>query len=152
MEKQADIYYYSRTGNCQKVAETLSDNLNASTYQIEDTGIDFGGAIGWLKGGFYAFWQKQTEINVEFGQNNIIYLITPVWAGKIPPGVRSFINSMDWSEKQLYLIATMMGGPGKVFASIEELLTDSNVEVLDRVSISEAELQKREQLLANIVL
>ncbi|TDX48987.1 flavodoxin family protein [Orenia marismortui] len=132
---KVDIYYYSRTGNCKEVAERLSKRVDSNLYRIVGKNKNFKGILGWIKGGYYALFNKEVEVNYYQGSSDIICLITPVWAGKIPPTIRKFINSFNFDGKQIYLLATMNGSEGNIFESIEEVLEKSNTEIIGKTAI-----------------
>ncbi|PRX20619.1 flavodoxin [Orenia metallireducens] len=132
---KVDIYYYSRTGNCEQVAERLSDRIDSNLYRIADKGEGFKGLVGWFKGGYYAFRDKESDINFHQGDSEIICLITPVWAGKIPPAVRRFVNQFNFNGKEVYLLATMGGSEGQVFEVLERMLAKSGTKIIGRTAI-----------------
>lgn len=89
------IYYFTRTGGCKKLAEEISRQTNGTVCKISDN-KNWNGALGYLKAGFYASRKKALPAVYEkpIGEDNTIYLCFPVWAGTVPPAVRSFVDEI----------------------------------------------------------
>ncbi len=88
------IAYYSRTGNTEKIAEIIKDELNADIERIDD-GDKYKGPIGYMKGGFNAVTGRLNEIKPT-EKNPLHYDLTiigsPVWASSLAPGVSQYIR------------------------------------------------------------
>lgn len=101
------IYYFSRTGISEKLAKELSTNKDSILYKIED-GQDWSGVTGFIKGGYYSATKKNIKATYRRPKDNEeIVLITPLWAGTLPPAVITFIN--DMSRSRITLIVTSGG-------------------------------------------
>lgn len=82
------VVYYSRTGNTRFVAENIADFLDADVEEVIDKS-DRSGPIGWIKSGFHATLEVDTEIEkLEYSPSNydLVVLGSPVWNKRITPG------------------------------------------------------------------
>ena len=57
------VVFYSRTGNTQKVGESLAKLLNAETEEIIDT-TNRKGAVAWFIAGMHGFKKNLTKMNL----------------------------------------------------------------------------------------
>ena len=118
------VVYYSRTGNTKKVAEDIASRLNGDVERIIDkkSRKGFFGFLGAVKD---ALFKKLTEIE-EIKKNPVDYDIviigTPVWARRMAPAVRTYINRYRDSFKQIACFVTAgSDGPDKTVKGMEEL-------------------------------
>ena len=148
---EGDIYYFTRTGNSKTIANKLAERIDADIFQIHDVEFDYSGFSGWIYGGYYALKDYASEIDYQTGNRDRIYLITPVWARKIPPAVRSFIKEFDFNGKEVVLIANMAASKSKVFNVLTELLADYDVDILEHVIIEAADVEQSEIILEQLL-
>jgi len=89
------VYYFSRTGDCEKIAKSIATQTNGSVSRITDN-QDWSGIAGFLKGGAASLKRIVVDLNAEIPaiNNDTIYLCFPVWAGTFPPAVRTFIEQV----------------------------------------------------------
>ncbi len=107
MGKQA-IYYFSRSGKSEKMAQEIALNHGIKAYKIDDE-KSWKGAFGFIKGGYYASSKKCLPAKFKKPEpSDKIVLITPVWASAFPPAVRTFINIIG--RGRITLIANSNGG------------------------------------------
>ena len=108
MSKKYLIVYFSRTGKTKKVAEYLQSQLNADCEEIIDKN-NYKGIIGSIKGVLKA--KSYTEIglnryNPEYYDEIII--MSPVWADRFVPGIRTYIKENREKIKLVSLITCAM--------------------------------------------
>ena len=90
----AKIYYFTRTGDSKKVAESIAAQNGVELCPITD-GQDWSGAGGYLRGGYYASAKKSLPASYKTPEpGEEIYLCFPIWAGSFPPAVRSFVDAV----------------------------------------------------------
>lgn len=89
------IYYFTRTGGCEKAAHEISEQTKGTICKISDN-KNWNGILGFIKGAYYASGKKSLKAQYEkpTAGENTIYLCFPVWAGTFPPAVRSLINEI----------------------------------------------------------
>lgn len=114
------IVFYSRTGTTKKAAETLAKEIDAEIEEIKDKDKREG-ATGYLRSGYQAMTRKLAEIEKEEKNPNdydLVIIGTPVWAGKIPPAIRTYLTR-NKLEKKIGALITM-GGRGDL-GTLEEI-------------------------------
>ncbi len=120
------IVYYSRTGTTRKVADSLAEKLSASVEEIIDQ-RDRAGVKGYVLGGRDAFQERLTEIapmDSTPSDYDLLIVGTPVWAGRMAPAVRTFLEKSKGQIKNLALFATQGAKPpaqDQVFVKMAEL-------------------------------
>ncbi len=101
------VYYFSRTGNSQRIAKKISDKLGCPMNRITDD-VSWKGIIGWFRGGFYSSTGRRTNITIEGNQQiadfDKIILVLPLWAGNTAPAGYSFLEDTKNDIKELYVV------------------------------------------------
>ncbi|WP_041077774.1 flavodoxin family protein [Thermotoga caldifontis] len=99
------IVYFTRTGNCERIATKLSEMTGYPAIRLVDD-VNWSGFLGFIKAGFYALTGKRTRIRLE-GKLDAerIVLVTPIWAGFITPAARSFLDHFDPSKILLVTVS-----------------------------------------------
>ena len=93
------IVYYSRTGRNRELAELMKQKLLGDLDEVVDK-KNRGGFWGWLFGGMDAVLKRLTEIKAvgyEPGKYNVVVLIYPIWAGVMPPAIRTYVRKFKES-------------------------------------------------------
>ena len=84
------IAYYSLTGNNKLAAEQLKTKLGSDLDEITDL-ADRGSMF---RNALAAFFKKKTQIR--FNKNpqeyDLIVVVSPIWAGNLPPATRTYLN------------------------------------------------------------
>ncbi len=105
MEK-IQVYYYTRTGRSEAIAKKIAEKHCCEAFKIEDD-EKWEGVLGFIKGGAKA--SKGDSTNAVYqkpDEEKDIVLVFPVWAGKYPPAVNSFLKEID--KKRVVLIPTSL--------------------------------------------
>ncbi|MFI3249341.1 MAG: flavodoxin [Eubacteriales bacterium] len=85
-------YYFTRSGESQKIATELAERSQTIPHKIDD-GHDWSGAIHFLKAGASSARKEKHQISYPKPiENEEILLVFPIWAGSLPPAVRSFLD------------------------------------------------------------
>lgn len=101
------VYYFTRTGDSKKIAESIAQQTGGTCFAVTD-GRNWNGAAGFLRGGFEASREKQQPASYEKPQDgDTIYLCFPVWAGKFPPAVRTFLAEVG--RARIIAVPSSMG-------------------------------------------
>jgi len=114
------IIYYSRTNITKKVAETLSQKLNADLEEIKSI-KNYSGAIGYLIAGREATIKKAAKIEATTknpADYDLVILGTPIWSFNISSPIRAFIEQNKDKIKKTAFFCTM-GGSGDIRAFVE---------------------------------
>ncbi len=103
------IAYYSKTGNTKMAALYLAEKIDAKVIKLDDK-TNYGGIIGFIKGGMNASKAKKAELDSslydEISTFDRIILATPVWAGKTTPAINSVLENVDFEGKEVYVMTT----------------------------------------------
>ncbi|MDR2830099.1 MAG: flavodoxin [Methanobrevibacter sp.] len=132
------IIYYSKSGNTEIVAKTLSKELPGDLIEIEDN-KKRDGMFAMLRSGIDAFRGVKTKISPEkldLDDYDLIYIGTPVWAGKPTPAIITAINKYDFKGKNIILFATMKSsGDKKTIEKMKEKIQVRGAKVINSFSI-----------------
>jgi flavodoxin len=123
------VAYYSLSGNTKFVADQIAHHLGADLCEVIDKKHKKGKLI-YLKGGFAAFREKQTEIesSKSIQDYGLIVVGSPIWAGKISPAIRTFLTKNDFSEKQVAYFVTLGGDKAeKSLKNIKETINPKSI-------------------------
>lgn len=107
------VAYYSRTNVTKKLAEAIADELGADIEEIVPK-VKYDGKIGYMRGGKDAISEKIIDLdslNYNPADYDLVYLGTPVWAGKAATPVISYIKQNEGSFNDVKFFVTA-GGSG----------------------------------------
>ncbi|MFO7990683.1 MAG: flavodoxin [Thermoplasmata archaeon] len=118
------VVYYSRTGNTEKVGRALAKHLEADTERIIDKKNRKTPLIGFIRAGYHALKEKETEIGGikhDPSMYDLVIIGTPVWAGSITPAVRTYLNRYGNKLPEVVFYCTSGGGElEKVYRQLKE--------------------------------
>lgn len=101
------IYYYSRTERSQAIAKQLGERYNCQVCAITDVLVE-GKKAPFLKCGAMASGEKTTEITYDAPDaDEQMVLVFPVWAGKFPPAIRTFLQLVQ--REKIIAVPTSLG-------------------------------------------
>ncbi|MFW9968964.1 MAG: flavodoxin family protein [Candidatus Odinarchaeota archaeon] len=129
------VVFYSRTGRTKKVGELISSKLNCEFEEIIDTVKRTGFIIGFLKSGYAAVKEKLTiieKIQKDPESYDLIILGSPIWASRMTPAVRTYIEHNKSKFKNVAFFCTEGGNKGfKAFESMEILCEKKPLSTLE---------------------
>lgn len=109
------IVYFSAYGNTEYLARRLSERVGGELIEIRQKD-SARGLLGFLKGGFRASTERAAPIEGDpreiASRFQTLYLLTPIWAGKISPAMRAFLQESDFKDKQVYAV-TLQADPNR---------------------------------------
>jgi len=112
------VVYYSRTGSTRKVADYITKQLGADMEAIIDM-KKRSGVFGFVIGGMDALMRKETEISEikkDPSKYELVIVGSPLWAGNMPPAIRTYLNKYKADIKSVAFFATSGGlSQGKDF-------------------------------------
>jgi len=118
------VIYYSRTGNTEKVGKKLAKKIRADTERIMDKKNRKTPLIGFIRAGYHALREKETEIGEikhDPSDYDLVVVGTPVWAGSITPAVRTYLNRYREKLSKVGFFCTSGGGDvDGVFKQLKE--------------------------------
>lgn len=102
-----EIYYFTRSGRSREVAETLAARYETTARCIDDH-KNWQGKFNYMKAAIMAMGRKAPKVDYQKPDgNNEIAVVFPLWAGKLPPAVKSFANEIG--REKLICVVTSMG-------------------------------------------
>lgn len=102
------IYYFTRTGNCKRIAEKIADRLHLNSYAIEDD-VDWKGIKAYFKFQAYAKGKKELKLRYEGAPQSMdrIILVSPVWGSRMPPTVKKFLENIPLEKVDMIVSSKM---------------------------------------------
>ena len=101
------LYYFSRTGRSKKIAEELAGRFGVTARMIDDN-REWGGKINYVKAGAMAMGGKTIPVTYERpGKADDIVVVFPLWAGAMPPGVKTFTEEVG--REKITAVVTSLG-------------------------------------------
>lgn len=115
------VVYYSRTDVTKKLAENIAGKTDADIEEIIPK-VNYQGKIGYARGGKDAIQEKIIDLEstkYDPKDYDVVYLGTPVWAGKASTPLISYIKQNEGSFNNVKFFITA-GGRG-FESTIEQL-------------------------------
>lgn len=138
------IIYFSHSGNTQRIAELIENNIGADMLVIE--------AVQPYPEGFQAAVDEMSrqnkgkilpdfkQVSIDPQQYNRIFFGYPVWDSRLPPIVRTFLRDHNFNGCTIIPFNTHKGfGTGKSVNEIKEFAAGAKVK--DALSINEKEIE-----------
>lgn len=127
------------SGNLQLMAQTIQENTGADVHHIvvaESYDPDYNTmrtrAYEEMDNNTHPALQAKVE---NLDQYDVIYLGSPVWGGRMPPAVASFLSENNLSGKTIIPFGIHMGsGFGSILSRINELAPNANI--LDGLTVN----------------
>ncbi len=86
------VYYFTRTGNSKHIANQIACSHNLKALEISDA-QNWSGIRNFIRAGAMATMREVLPISYPaVNPLNSIILVFPIWAGTLPPAVRSFLE------------------------------------------------------------
>ncbi len=101
------IYYFSRTGRSKAVADQIASRYHTTARMIDDH-RNWNGKVNYLKAGAMACSGKTIPADyIEPDMGDKIIVVFPLWAGTMPPGVRTFVQAVG--KENITAVITSLG-------------------------------------------
>jgi len=139
------VAYFSATGNTKVVAEKLATAMNADLFEIAPEQLYTADDLDWHnnksrssiemddKGSRPAIASKIDDIS----QYKIVFIGSPIWWGREPSIIDTFIESYDFAGKTIIPFVTSgSSGIGDYGANLQSLAPNATVLVGKRFSTS----------------
>lgn len=135
--KKGVILYYSWIGNTKAAAEVLQEATGYDLLRIEETKERKLGRI--MSAAMCALFGRKSAVKPlgPIGQYDVVLLGTPVWAGKTPPAVNTFLSGADLTGKDVRVFFTLGDTrfPQKVLDSVAGRVQEKGGQVTDSIAI-----------------
>ena len=124
------VVYFTRTGNCERIANKIAEKLDAQLVQVTDN-KNWKGPVGFIKGGFYSTAKRKVEIELEYPiqKDDMIIAVSPLWANGIVPAIKRFLESVP--HEDVHLVMSSDGSTLKNrlgFKSVTDIIKNQNNE------------------------
>ncbi len=135
------IVYFSWKGHTEKIAKVLADQLHAELVRIEpdrEPGIS--------KQAMKAMLSMKSAIKpskTDLAGIDELVVATPVWAGKVPPYVNEYLNSVTGGQGKPFHVFIEMGGRGAegAIALVRKHLEEKGMRFVSSAWTVEAEVE-----------
>ncbi|WP_405294366.1 flavodoxin [Methanobrevibacter sp.] len=137
------VAYYSRTNITKKLAESISSKVNADVEEIKPK-VNYQGKIGYARGGKHAIQEKIIDLealNFDPSDYDVVYIGTPVWAGKAATPVISYLKQNEGKFANVKFFVTA-GSSG--FESTIEQMEKYSIKPLKTLALKTKEVKKDE--------
>ena len=136
------IVYYSRTSTTKKLAEDIAGKVNGDIEEIHPK-VNYQGKIGYARAGKDAMRENIIDIepmNYNPQDYDVVYLGTPVWAGKASTPLISYIkqNEGKFSNVKFFVLAASTGQE----ATVEQLERYVSKKPLKTLTLTTKEIKK----------
>lgn len=129
--KSKAIIYYSLEGNIDYISKTIGQKIDADIYKIKlENPLNSDRFSKYLIGGFQSMFNIKPNIinaEIDLSSYDVIFIGTPVWAGRHAPAINTFLSSKKIKDKDIVLFCSYKGDKGKVFEKLEENLYGNNI-------------------------
>lgn len=102
------IIYYSRTGHCRLIVDTIRKHIDADVLEIKDT-RDRSGTLGYMSAGIDSFFDRDTVIEParpDLSGHDAIILVSPIWNWKLSVPIRTLIRQGGFNGKSVAVVTT----------------------------------------------
>ena len=151
--KKALVAYFSATGVTKRIAEMLSDSINAKLFEIIPHDLYTNADLDWTNGNSRSSVEMRDknsrpkiESRVHDMENyDVVFVGFPIWWYREPSIIDTFIESHDFDGKTIVPFATSGGSPiADSYKGIQYLAPNAKVEKgkLFMPGVSEKELKE----------
>ena len=144
------VAYYSRSNITEKLAQEIAGKANADIEEIVPK-VNYQGKLGYVRGGKDAMSEKVIDLE-ELKYNpvdyDVVYLGTPVWAGKASTPLYSYIKQNADKFKNVKFFVT---AGGKGFDSTLEQMERITQKPQSTLTLTTKEVKKNEYTLEGFV-
>ncbi|WP_407391993.1 flavodoxin family protein [Methanobrevibacter sp.] len=137
------VAYYSRTNITKKLAERIASETDSDIEEIKPK-VNYQGKIGYARGGKDAISEKiidLEELKYDPAEYDIVYIGTPVWAGKSSSPVFSYLKQNEGKFNNVKFFTTF-GGRG--FESTFEQMEANSKKPLKTLALKTKEVKNDE--------
>ena len=119
------VVYYSHSGHTKAAALDIARLLDADVEEIHASSRSPSGLIGFFRAGKDAWQGRSWPIEpsaVDVAAHDLVVLCAPVWAGRLAPPVRAWLQATRKHIRSLAACATAGGTKApRFFTDVEEL-------------------------------
>ena len=129
-----------------KRSKTIAESIEGTKVELKPVGKIYKSSfMQMFMYGFYTVFNKKVTFEIEeidYEKYDTIYLVSPVWAGRLNQYMRKFLDTKPFTAKKVVLIGSCDGGYSQYFESYTGVLDTSN-EVIDKIVYVKGVLQEQ---------
>ncbi len=118
------VYYFTRTNRSKNIAQQIAKAHSVTANAISD-GKDWSGPVKFIHAGAAAAKNEGTPVEYEaFIKGESAVVVFPIWAGGMPPAVRSFMEENreeDIMAVSTSAVSSLKADDAKYFKKIYEV-------------------------------
>jgi len=142
------VVYYSNTGNTRHIADLISYGLSSDVAEIKEEKNRANEFSLYFLGSIEAILNLKSKIKPitkDYSKYDLVLIGSPVWAGHIPPAVRTFVEENKINFKNYAIFSTSGSGEDskKAFSQISGAIGREPFAVL---SFSSKELTEKKEI------
>lgn len=104
------VYYFTRTGNSERIAKKIAAGLSCEAFRITDR-VDWSGIGIIFK--FLRYADGKKDLNVTSDGNpadaDELIVVSPIWGSRLTPTVRQFLAPI--AKNRVRLVTSSAGSP-----------------------------------------
>lgn len=132
--------YFSWQGHTEQVANTLAPLFGAGLERISPEG-----SVHVFSGGIKAVMGMKSAIrpcNADLADIDLLVVATPVWAGKVPPYVNTYLSMVSGGQGKSFAVAAQAGKSGHegAISAVRKALEAKGMRFAGSVTSTETEL------------
>jgi hypothetical protein len=113
------VCFYSRNGHSRAYARRLAEELDTDIREITEFKRRMEGPLGFIKAGYDSSREKRSNIHLcgltLLDNYKKIIIVSPVWAGNVPPAIRGFAHDYIIRNAEVFLLINHKGSDESVF-------------------------------------
>lgn len=143
------VCYYSRNGHSKAYAKRLAKELHADLREIVEVKRRFSGPLGFLKAGYDSKKMNKRSIHLSgltlLDPFKKIVVVSPVWAGNVPPAVREFAYMYKIRNADLFVLINHKGSePAEFLPEFQKVFPKAEtMTVITRLKDSEEAAEQK---------
>ncbi len=113
-----------------KRSEKIARSIEGDCFEIKPLGRVYKSVPAQMF--FYGYrtvFNKKVKFEspvVDFTKYDKVYVVSPIWAGKVSQFMRKYLESVPFKNKEVVVIGSCEGGEGKFFKSVRAALDITN--------------------------
>lgn len=126
------VIFYSLEGNTRFIAKGIKDIAGADLVELKPKkDVKAKGFMKYVWGGKQVVMGKKPEllpIEKNLDDYDVIFLGTPIWAGRYTPAINTLLHEYELKDKKLAFFCCSAGGDAsKAFKLLREKLDKNNI-------------------------
>ncbi len=133
------VFFYSWTGHTKEVAGIIADHYIAELNEIKEK-VDRKGRLDFFRGIFQAFFGSNVDIIMPSNKPedyDMVFLGTPVWAGRQVPAIKTFVEKTNWADKPTFIFLCQSANSQKYMNTVSLFMEGHQANVIGSLYIND---------------